>query len=187
MKKIIHSTRAHLLIIAASLVLLTGILSLSAYLTDQETAHFSFNTFEGAGVNITLAAESHTQNADLIPGSISALDPVITNAGTLPAYVFLTTESDELSVTGDLGSGWTLISNNNHTFYVYGTSTSLTPLEASMSTPAAFETVMLNPDIDSLSSMYDMTLDAYAIQTTCFENASPIEVFEAAVGNVSND
>ena len=187
------------LLAAIALLLVFGIGSTIAYLTDTAT---KTNTFTIGGVDIDLIETAwdsgYKENPTaLVPGAEVTKDPVIKNTGDTPAYVFIKVVepcvNSKKAFTYTPNSAWNVVTAGTcsgdtaaETVYSYGTMTSLA---ANASTPALFDnnkvtlnTQLTNTDIANLRArnatthQVDMVLTGYGIQTEGV-TGTPAEIF----------
>ena len=190
--------------IFAALVLLLVIVvgGMLAYFTDTEvrTNVFTIGNVQislneagwsngGSGTNYTRA-----EATNIAPNTTVAKAPTITNDGTNAAYVFIKVEVPVATVTvggvsaeqeiftlGTMNSSWSQVSHTAGTYvFAYGTSTAMTSLASSATTPAVFPDVTLK-NLDNPSELGstapNITVTAYGIQTTDLGTTSPSEIF----------
>ena len=181
--------------IVLALVLLIG--GMLAYFTDTDTKS---NTFTLGNVNIKIDetfTEADAQN--LMPNQQVAKTPVVTNESTKnPAYVFATVTIPCYDDNGALtplytltgtDSSWNLMSTSTPdataktiTYtYNYGTSSAMTELAASASTPALFTTVTVanitGAQAGTVSASPNVVINAYGIQTKGLSVTAPADIF----------
>ena len=82
------SPRTHLLLLAFSLLSVSLILGLSAYLTDTKTYNPSFRTATGQELEFEVTGKDYDK-ALLVPGGTISLDAKATVNGETPLYVFI--------------------------------------------------------------------------------------------------
>ncbi len=178
-------TRISLITLSLSLVLITTILSSSAYLTDSDSTTSSFRLATGADFGIQIDGTEF--NDELIfPGDTFDLVPKVINNGSYPAYVFAEIDkSDEFSIVG-LSDDWKqLTSVSDRQVYYYGgtdnenhpTLTSLDPDSESL----LFQSVKLSEDVslqqEGESDELRVTVTFYAIQTANMSSTDPATVW----------
>lgn len=158
-KRITNPVRLSLLIIAFSLAINTGILSLSAYLTDKETRNDNFTIASGEefGLAITMEAYDPEANVVIYPGDTLPYDPTIT-CGTVSCYVFIDLKQDG-DIVPAIDPDWTLLDG---TLYYYSPDGNKAPLPQSGST---FIHSILFPATAEMSDTFNISLTAYAVQT----------------------
>ena len=182
MKKIISSTRLHLLLIAGTLVITTFILSISAYLTDKQELSDQFTTPSEEDFGITMDGSTIT-NHDIMPGDSIVLNPTITNDGSEgnPVYIFMQTEmdSDFQIPAEDFDDRWQKLSDNTYYYCASDNTSKLGALDSSdYTTP--FTSIKLSEEVDDFDVEYNFKITAYAIQTKNVNAASPSSVWELA-------
>lgn len=180
--------------LVAALVLLIG--GMIAYFTDEESTD---NVFELGNVNITLTEPSWNATVanNMTPGKTVDKDPTVTNDGTNPAYVFVEVKvpmTDETTpkpvFTYELNSGWVEVGTPSPSggftthVYAYGTSTAMTTLAVGASTPAVFDEVTLNSEIEDPSTIsldssdqFKLNVKAKAIQSNDLGETAPDAVY----------
>lgn len=174
----IKSTRVQLIVIAASLILTTGILSLCAYLVDNKNQNFTLNSVSGDGVSIDIETSEYdpdSPESHLLPGSMAELDPYIKNKGSNAPYVFVAYDSEYLTPVDIDDDNWTSFQSGDTTIYAYTDDMGLAPV-TDKTTPV-FSNVKLSPTITSMESSYDLSVTAYAIQSAGIESNDPEEVY----------
>jgi len=188
------------LLAAVALLLIFGIGSTIAYLTDTDTAT---NTFTIGGVDITLTEPNWvaTSGENIVPGQTITKDPTITNVSTTnDAYVFMkvevpctttSTPAPREIFTYTVNSSWTEIpsaattcTNGKATHVYYYGSGSLSALaKNNTATPALFAQVKLVQDLtnDELTNLghtaKDMVITGYGIQNDGLESTVPATVW----------
>lgn len=184
MKKYISNTSAQLLVIAASLVLLTGILSLSAYLTDiTETTDLNVKTVTGDGVKIAVTTENYEKSADpIVPGQEAIMDPSIENTGDVDSFVFMSATPSTGLILDEFGENWTPVEGHDNVYaYVDNGQLSCLNGQSTTSNPL-FSKVKFDPNVTTLAESYDVSITAYAIQAYGLNATNPKDVFEMVVG-----
>lgn len=184
-----------------------------AYFTDVETVTNTFtigsvkiSLTEPAWEALADSDQNGKKDAaeNMMYGDTVAKNPIITNISpSNSAYVFATVEipctsnetHKEVFSLGTIGSGWTLMSAGTCTenatshkysatkIFNYGTSSSMTALEASEATSAVFNTISLSSAIDGseegLTGDLDVVVTGYAIQVDGIETpAVPTTVWD---------
>ena len=197
-----HNPRLQLLIIAASLLITTTFLSLSAFLTDTTTFKAHLDTSVEGLFGVSITAQHFQDNEPIIPLEEVTFDPVVENQGRKDAYVFLKVsipvdEENADLYTYTINSGWTQVEdlgvgNQLHSIvYGYGNSDGLTVLEAeSEPTVPLFNTVtmkqMKNSDYLAIHTS-DIEIKSYAIQSIGISDARPDAVWSTLQGNLEAD
>jgi len=185
------------LLAAIALLLIFGIGSTIAYLTDTDA---KTNTFTIGAVDITLTEPAWVaaNGENLVPGQTVAKDPTINNVSTKnDAYVYIkveapctTTSTPREIFNYTVNSGWTELtseavactSGKATKVYYYG-GTNLTVLTKGSSTPALFSNVTLvndltNAEITNLgSTAKDMIITGYGIQKDGLASTTPSAVW----------
>lgn len=189
------------ILIAAVLTAILLIGGASAFFTDRETA---VNNFTVGDVEVGLDEPSWNpdEGRDITPGKVIPKDPVLTNEGANPAYVFLkvTVPTADIVTSAADGSkeqkalkelftysvneGWTEIDKEqndggNSYIYAYGTDSAMTILNKGEKTPALFDNVKLINIIEGQidGEALSLPVDSYAIQTADLEKTEPYEIF----------
>ncbi len=180
------------------LVLVVG--GLLASFTDTDT---KTNTFT-LGNNIEISLTETWNSSDglgIHPGAVVSKKPAVKNdSTTTPAYVFMKVEVPCYATTGTTvnaplftftaKSGWTLIntptpdtSAKKMTYiYAYGTSTKMTELAKSATTPTLFDSVTLAPTLThaqkaTAPATTDIVITGYGIQTDNLSSTNPATIF----------
>lgn len=182
MKKIIHNTRLHLIILAVSLLITTTVLGLSAYLNDQDEFSTSFTVVSKDDFQIVINGQMHN-NEVVFAGSSLAINPTISHIGdAYPAYVFAEIDVDENMFDFDdngINTDWTLLDGTDNVYY-YGTSENLVPFTSSDSS-TLFNSVIVRDDAASVDAQIAVTV--YAIQTMGYNASNPQAVWGDAYVN----
>ena len=195
--------RRKFLLAAVALLLVFGIGSTIAFLTDTDT---KTNTFTIGGVDIELNETAFdsgygTTPTALVPGETVTKDPKITNTSTTnPAYVFMkvvspcTTGSPAVELfdytnTPGVNTGWELMTNGTCTsgsitrIYSYSTSGTMQPLNAGSSTPTLFvgDTLTLNTAVTgNLPGTTDIVITGYGVQVEGLSSSTNSVVWSTA-------
>ena len=183
-----------ILITAFALLTLFLIGGTMAYFTDTETVT---NTFTLGNVDITLTEPNFVAaNATgLMPGSVVAKNPIITNVGASSAYVFLKVTEPCYNTAKvfnyTLNSGWTVVGTAGScsgsgvstidTVYAYSNGTAMTelPTSGTTATAALFDNVTINGNLDATAvnalsaTTIQMVINAYAIQKDNLSSTAP--------------
>jgi len=188
------------LLAAIALLLIFGIGSTIAYLTDTES---ETNTFTLGGVDITLTEPGWVaaNGQNIVPGQTITKDPTIKNvSATNPAYVFAKVEVPCTTTTNPaareiftytVNSSWTELpgravactSGKATHIYYYGTGGSLTSLASNTTAPALFPSVTLVRDLTDAevtnlgTTGKDMVVTGYGIQTDGLASSAPDTVY----------
>ncbi|HBC85132.1 MAG TPA: hypothetical protein DCZ30_07070 [Clostridiales bacterium] len=189
--------------IAVAIVLAVTLLigGLLAYFTDTDTATNVFTLGDNVDISLSEGNWVAANGLGIHPGATVAKNPIITNeSATTPAYVFAevtvpcyastgSTADTPLFTLDTIGSGWTLIStsavdttNKTITYvYAYGSSTTMTSLAASASTPAVFSSVTLAPTLTAAqkatAGTTNIVVNAYGIQTDSLSVSAPTDIY----------
>jgi len=171
------STRIHLYIIAASLAVVTTVLGLSAYITQQDTYSAYFRTAAGSDLGFSITGEKFdSENLRLVvPGDTVDVNAVATVSENTPLYVFVELDIPAGCEKADFYDGdWHAMSSDSNIYY-YGTNGSLAAMggENIHSVPI-LRGLTVNQNTQSGES-FSFSITGYAIQTTNLGNASTPE------------
>lgn len=182
MKRLIHNTRLHFIVLAVSLLITTTILGLSAYLNDQDEFSTSFTVVSKDDFQIVINGQMHN-NEVVFAGSTLPINPTISHIGdAYPAYVFAQIDVDENTFDFDdngINTDWTLLDGTENVYY-YGTSEGLVPFTSSDSS-TLFGSVIVREDAASVDAQ--ITVTVYAIQTMGYSASNPQAVWGDAYVN----
>ena len=197
-----------LLLAAIALLLVFGIGSTIAYLTDTQS---QTNVFTMGKVDITLSEGNWNENnaKGMVPGQTVVKEPTITNVGESKAYVFI--EVKEPCVNGKkvfdytLNTGWVpkdgtaaaCAANSDSditTVYAYGSASEMTVTQKNDVTAKLFDNVTLNTtlntaDLDELSARdttnhrVNVVVTGYGIQSESLGAISPTDVWAKYTSN----
>lgn len=185
--------RITLISLAVVALILVGLLSSLAFLTDEKNVT---NTFTVGKVNITLTEPAYTeQDQKLLPGTVIAKDPTVTLvSGSEEAYVFMQIVPNGnimnyLNTIAVDSTNWLLVDGDIQ-LYVYapsGTVTAVAAASTDSSLPALFSQIVVNGDLDnsaftSFSADNDkLTIRAYAHQARINGDLEYDEAKDAAI------
>ena len=100
MKRVLKSTRFHLLLLAFSLFVISSIFGLSAYLTETSSYSGTFQTATGKELGYQFTGNAF-EDTIVIPGDTIDLSARAEVSGSTPLYVFVKIELSELlTITG---------------------------------------------------------------------------------------
>lgn len=180
MKRILKNTRFQLIIIALCLLLTTTALCLSAYLTDMKSIGSTFRTASGDEFGIELSGTEYTDQT-VLPGDTIQISPTITNSGDYGAYVFVETSlTDGMSVDMDsFDDTWSQLSDG---VYYYGANGTVAEVAADVNT-SPFENIVYSAAAtDKEGTSLEVTITAYAVQSTNITDTNASSVWALAKG-----
>ena len=181
-RKLKISIRIQFLIIAISLAVTSGILGLSAYLTDTDTYEATFHIAAGSDLGFSLTGEQYYDET-IMPGTNVPLNVVATSENSYPLYVFVKIDIPADFVKKGFNSEeWHPIEEDSVIYY-YGNDMSLTPLGGGNKISAdILESITLNTDVQGGQDC-TLTITGYAIQANAIpQNANPAYVFDMIKG-----
>lgn len=183
MKRILKSTRFHLLLLAASLFVISSIFGLSAYLTETSSYSGTFRTATGRELGFSVSGNAF-EGSVVIPGDTVSLDAKAEVTGSTPLYVFVSIDiSEPLTITG-LSSSWQRMGDSN--IYYYGTTSDLVALDTNNSSVKIFDGVTLSAS-ENTDSSYFLTVTGYAIQTKNISSSDPSAVWTMVAPSGTGD
>lgn len=180
-----------------------------AFFTDSEE---TVNRFTVGDVEIKLDEPNWDVNEgkDITPEKVIKKDPVVTNTGANPAYIFAKVVVPKADVvisdkdgvreekavrelfTYNINSGWTEIavtegSVANEHIYAYGTETEMTALEKNAKTNTLFDSVqfinIVEGQIDGTN--IELPVTAYAIQTSDIGKTKPSDIYQIIINGTT--
>lgn len=208
----VKEKRTFLLLIAATIIILSGISAgvASAYLSAQTEALRNVITTGAIDIELTEDSWNPASNQELVPGSVFAKDPVIRNTGKNAAHVFLeikvpmqnvaavgedgrklTPKKQELFAFQADTKNWSLVSHYEEAewaVYVYGFEQILYPGQR---TGALFESVSvlnyLEGELDP-EEAFSIDVTAKAIQNGVDTvGGTPEEIYDALLAQLEYD
>ena len=177
----LHSTRTHLLLIAASLFVISFVFALSAYLTDTSSYSGTFRTATGKELGFQITGNDFTDTL-ITPGDTVDLSARAEVSGSTPLYVFVKIDLSEPLVINGFSSSWHPLAEEN--VYYYGTGSDLVPMDSTNPSVPIFDGVTLSSDAETDSSFF-LTVTGYAIQATNIDadKSSPEQIFSMIGGD----
>ena len=167
------STRLHLLVLAFSLLVISFVLGLSAYLTETSSYSGTFRTATGKELGFQVTGNAF-DDAILTPGDTVDLSVKAEVSGSIPLYVFVKIDISEPLAITCMKNTWQQMNDSN--IYYYGTASSLVPLDTTNPSAAIFDGVSLSSDAGTDSSYY-VSVTGYAIQTKNIPSSDPAAVW----------
>ena len=174
-----NSIRTQLFVIALSLIVVTAVLNITAYLTDVKTLEYEFILANGDDFGISFTGKSYEDNNIITPGQDITINPTVKNSGKYDVYVFVTIDIPSVFSINDLNeSERQNFEDSNGTYvYYYSKNGSLSPLPSStyyyeQSESKIFNSVHVDDNVTNSENdqSYRFTMTAYAIQSDPFEN-----------------
>ena len=198
---LLHSTHLKFGIIAAALSVLTMFIGLSDYSPMFRTATGSEFGLSVTG-NLYIKPDPEDEEYDplittVYPGQVLTLNPTVKNSGSLPMYVFVKVNYDELAIdttekgegddkitVEDISSnwkplnGWSKSSSYDPTgdrIFYYGNDGGVIPFDPN-TTSLLFDTLTV-PTTANVESSFTPTVTAYGIQTEGI-SGNPEEIWQ---------
>ena len=173
MKRLLKNTHFHLLLLVASLFVISSIFGLSAYLTETSSYSGTFRTATGKELGFQVTGNAF-EDTIVVPGDSVDLSARAEVSGSTPLYVFVKIDvSEPLTITG-FSSSWHQMGATN--IYYYGTATDLVAIDTNNPSVAIFDGITLSSDAGTDSSYY-LTVTGYAIQTKNISSSDPAAVW----------
>ncbi len=177
MIKRLKSLNAQFLVIALSLVVISTVLGLSAYITGESRYDGQFRVAAGSELGFSITGEKFdSENLRLVvPGDTVDVNAVATVSENTPLYVFVELDIPAGCEKVDFYDGdWHAMSSDSNIYY-YGTNGSLAAMggENIHSVPI-LRGLTVNQNTQSGES-FSFSITGYAIQTTNLGNASTPE------------
>ena len=193
-----NKKKALAVVVVLLLVLIIG--RMLAYFTDTDTKTNIFTLGDDIEISLT-ETWTAADGLKIHPGATVAKKPAVKNdSTTTPAYVFMKVEVPCYASTGTTAntplftftakSGWTRIDSNTVNastktityVYAYGSTTTMTSLEASQTTGTLFDSVTLASALTTeqkatAPSTTNIVITGYGIQTDGLSVTSPSDIY----------
>jgi hypothetical protein len=185
MFKQLKNLRLQFMVIALSLAVITTVLGLSAYITQQGSYSAYFKTAAGSelGFSITGKPFDEQNKKTVTPGDEIIINAAAVVEGSTPLYLFIEVDTPAYCAQDGFNSEqWHPVPGKTNVYY-YGSSSQLYPLDLETGGSAnILSKLILNDDAEK-DTEFTFTITGYAIQQKNLEHLKdqPAEVFSLVV------